>query len=100
MRNQIADNIHSLARVETLTTLLLDVDGLKQINDTLGHAAGDYLPRSFAERLQQAIRRSDLAVRMGGDEFMVLLPECPVGEVSHVLDRLKGVEVEYGGEKI
>src|SRR5215469_3540079 len=83
-----------------LTVLLIDVDNLKQINDRLGHAAGDLLLKQFAERLQRAIRGSDLAVRLGGDEFMVLLPECRSEEVRHVLARVEGLEVEYSGERI
>src|SRR5579863_7682795 len=51
-----------------LTLLLLDVDGLKQINDKHGHAAGDLLLKVFSDRLQRAIRGSDLAARLGGDE--------------------------------
>ena len=83
-----------------LTLLLIDLDGLKQINDTLGHAAGDHLLRSFANRLLRAVRGSDVAARMGGDEFMVLLPECRSEEVSHVLGRAAGLCVEYGGQEI
>src|ERR1700722_12971750 len=83
-----------------LTLLLLDVDGLKQVNDSLGHAAGDVLLRGFAERLQRAIRGSDLAARIGGDEFMILLPECRVEEVRFVLGRVDGLQVEYEGAKI
>jgi two-component system cell cycle response regulator len=45
------------------------------VNDTLGHAAGDLVLGTFAERLKRAIRGSDLAARMGGDEFMVIMPE-------------------------
>ncbi len=78
-----------------LTLLLMDVDGLKQINDRFGHAAGDLVLKLFSERLQRAIRGSDLAVRLGGDEFMVLLPECRADEVRHVLARVEGLEVEY-----
>jgi diguanylate cyclase (GGDEF)-like protein len=83
-----------------LTLLLMDVDGLKQINDTWGHVAGDTVLRTFAERLLRAVRGSDLAVRLGGDEFMVLLPECRLDEVRHVMGRLEGLEVEYEGQKI
>lgn len=83
-----------------LTLLLVDLDGPKQINDTLGHGAGDHLLRSFADRLQRAVRGSDVAARMGGDEFMVLLPECPSEEVSHVLVRPAGPRGEYGGQEI
>jgi diguanylate cyclase (GGDEF)-like protein len=83
-----------------LTLLLLDLDGLKQTNDQFGHAAGDLVLKTVAERLQKAIRGSDLAVRLGGDEFMVLLPECRPEEVRHVLSRIEGIEVDYNGEKI
>jgi diguanylate cyclase (GGDEF)-like protein len=83
-----------------LTVLLIDIDGLKQINDQLGHPAGDMMLKIFSERLQRAIRGSDLAVRLGGDEFMVLLPECRVDEVRHVLSRIEGIQFEYDGNKI
>jgi diguanylate cyclase (GGDEF)-like protein len=83
-----------------LTLLLMDLDNLKQVNDKLGHAAGDLVIKGFAERLQRAIRGSDLAVRLGGDEFMALLPECRADEVRHVLGRVEGLEVIYNGEKI
>jgi diguanylate cyclase (GGDEF)-like protein len=83
-----------------LTILLADLDGLKQINDRLGHAAGDLVLKGFSERLRKAIRGSDLAVRLGGDEFMVLLPECRADEVRHVLNRLEGLEVDFEGHKI
>jgi two-component system cell cycle response regulator len=70
------------------------------VNDTHGHATGDLVLKGFAERLQRAIRGSDLAVRLGGDEFMVLLPECRAEEVRHVLSRVEGLELEYGGQMI
>jgi diguanylate cyclase (GGDEF)-like protein len=83
-----------------LTILLIDLDSLKQVNDRFGHAAGDLVIKGFAERLQRAIRGSDLAVRLGGDEFMALLPECRADEVRHVLRRVEGLEVVYNGQKI
>jgi diguanylate cyclase (GGDEF)-like protein len=83
-----------------LTLLLIDVDNLKYINDRWGHPAGDLLLKQFADRLQRAIRGSDLAVRLGGDEFMVVLPECRVEEVRHVLARVDGLHIDYEHERL
>jgi diguanylate cyclase (GGDEF)-like protein len=83
-----------------LTVVAIDLNDFKQINDTYGHAAGDLVLREFAERLNGAIRVSDVAVRMGGDEFLVILPECPTGRVDALLNRLQSIEVEFGGHKI
>jgi diguanylate cyclase (GGDEF)-like protein len=83
-----------------LTVLLMDLDGLKIVNDQFGHAAGDTVIKSFADRLQRAIRGSDLAVRLGGDEFMAILPECRGGEVKHVLGRIEGLDFEFDDQKV
>ena len=84
----------------SLTVLMFDLDGFKPLNDRYGHSAGDLVLKGFAERLAKAIRGSDLAVRLGGDEFLVLLPECQLGQVQHVLDRLHKLEIDFSGEKI
>lgn len=83
-----------------LTVMMFDLDGFKQINDRYGHAAGDLLLRTFADRLNKAIRVSDVAVRMGGDEFMVLLPECRPEQIQSVLDRLSSIAVGFQGKEI
>ena len=77
-----------------------DLDKFKQINDTYGHPAGDQVLKHFAHRLDTVIRKSDLAARMGGDEFLVLLPECSTNRVQMLLDRLRPMETEYAGTKI
>jgi len=59
---------------DRLAVLSIDLDGLKAINDTFGHAVGDGLLRSLARRIGACLRKTDAAARLGGDEFAVLLP--------------------------
>ena len=83
-----------------LTVLTLDLNNFKEINDTYGHAAGDQVLQEFAVQLNKVIRGSDLAVRLGGDEFLVLLPECTVEQLELVVGRLGVLEVDWQGQKI
>ena len=83
-----------------LTVLTLDLNNFKEINDTYGHAAGDLVLQEFAAQINKVIRGSDLAVRLGGDEFLVLLPECAMEQLELVLGRLGVLEVDWQGQKI
>jgi diguanylate cyclase (GGDEF)-like protein len=83
-----------------LVVLLLDLDNFKDINDRYGHSAGDLVLKEFAQRLSKGTRGSDVAVRLGGDEFLVILPECPPEKVDIVLSRVKDFEVETGQDRI
>ena len=96
--------IRALARSErrghALTVLTLDLNDFKQINDMHGHPAGDQVLQEFATHLNRVIRGSDLAVRLGGDEFLVLLPECTLEQLQLVLGRLGSLVVDWQGHKI
>lgn len=83
-----------------LTMVAMDLDDFKQINERYGHLAGDQVLKEFASRLNSTIRVSDLAIRMGGDEFVVVLPECPPDRIEPFLERLRPLEVEYHGHII
>ena len=84
-----------------LTVVAFDLNHFKQINDRIhGHPAGDLVLREFARRLARSVRASDLAVRMGGDEFLALLPECTVDQVPILLARLRPIEVNFQGTRI
>jgi diguanylate cyclase (GGDEF)-like protein len=74
-----------------LSLLVFDVDGLKAINDEHGHLAGDALLVETAERLRSVTRSADVASRIGGDEFAVILPESTVGDAQQLHERLSRV---------
>jgi diguanylate cyclase (GGDEF)-like protein len=83
-----------------LTILTLDLNNFKYINDTYGHPAGDLVLQEFAARLNNVIRGGDLAVRLGGDEFLVLLPECTLQQLRLVLGRLGSLAVDWHAHRI
>jgi diguanylate cyclase (GGDEF)-like protein len=83
-----------------LTVVFFDLNEFKHINDTYGHLAGDLVLKHFGNRLQSAIRKSDTAARMGGDEFLILLPDCTTSQVQILISRLRPMELAWGGIKI
>lgn len=92
--NRMAFETHSTRVLSTHTDasrvfglLFIDLDGFKQINDRLGHPAGDALLRIVAARLAHAVRRGDLVSRHGGDEFLCLLPELSDDERALAIAR-------------
>jgi diguanylate cyclase len=73
----------------SLTIAVLDLNGFKQVNDRLGHAAGDRLLADLGRRWGERLRPGDILARHGGDEFVLLLPATSPGEASGVLERMR-----------
>jgi diguanylate cyclase (GGDEF)-like protein len=97
LRNEIA---RADRHGDPLIVIILDLDNFKTINDRYGHSAGDLVLKEFARRLSKATRGSDVAVRLGGDEFLVILAECPPEQVEIILSRLTSFETDCDGDRI
>jgi diguanylate cyclase (GGDEF)-like protein len=82
---------------EPLSLLMIDIDHFKNVNDTWGHAAGDDVLRAIAASLATWLRRYDVAGRWGGEEFMIVLPECSRDHLPVIANRLR---VGIAGEPV
>ena len=76
-------------RVVPVSLIMADLDGLKQVNDGLGHAAGDELLKRAASVLRSAFRGEDVVARLGGDEFSVVLPGMGVDDLDLAIARIR-----------
>jgi diguanylate cyclase len=86
-------------RPGSLSVAFLDFDGLKQINDGRGHAAGDAALIHLAKSAQAVLRPTDLLSRVGGDEFVLLLPDTDYDEATSVVRRIQGRLAEADGDE-
>ena len=89
-----------MARVERgrnfpVSIVMADLDGLKKINDSHGHAVGDRLIREAADILRKAVRVSDVVARMGGDEFAMILPTTDLHSAVLVVERIREIESDF-----
>lgn len=79
-----------------LACLMIDVNGFKQVNDALGHQAGDTVLKQVADELRAALRQSDILARFGGDEFVIALPETSMAQAESVAEKLRQVSIAVG----
>ncbi|MFN3603706.1 MAG: GGDEF domain-containing protein [Leptonema sp. (in: bacteria)] len=82
-----------------LALVIFDIDNFKQINDVMGHLVGDKVLKLFAKVVKDNIRNEDSFGRLGGEEFLLILPETPVYNAQKLLDRIRDILAEVSGEK-
>ncbi len=95
-RNYFAAHVEALLRNareqgRPLSLMMVDVDHFKAVNDTYGHAAGDEVLQELARRISNGVRGFDLVARLGGEEFVIVMPECRAQEARLVGERLRGL---------
>ncbi|MGM0639326.1 MAG: GGDEF domain-containing protein [Pseudomonadota bacterium] len=88
--DELIKPIHQMSKrsQRPYSVIAMDMDGLKRINDTEGHSAGDQAIRGLAQRLMECKRSSDVLARYGGDEFVMLLPETDAEGSKRMMERL------------
>lgn len=86
---QVLNSIHSGSQAGIYSVIIGDADHFKRINDTYGHCVGDHVLKILGRRLSNAIRRTDLAVRWGGEEFLIILPHTGLDEAELLAERLR-----------
>lgn len=74
---------------QKLSFFIIDIDFFKKINDTYGHVKGDEILKRLAQVIMGQIRKSDIAARFGGEEFIILLPETPVAKAKGLVSRVR-----------
>jgi diguanylate cyclase (GGDEF)-like protein len=88
----------------SLSLILLDIDRFKHYNDTFGHEAGDVVLTSLGALLRSASRVGDVACRYGGEEFVLILPEAPLGDAlrraEEIREAIRGLRVTHGGRPL
>lgn len=74
---------------QPLSLMILDIDHFKAVNDTYGHDAGDEVLKVFARRIKRVLRGADLVCRLGGEEFVVVMPDTPLPIAARVAERVR-----------
>jgi len=93
-------------RGRPLTLMMLDIDHFKAVNDTYGHKAGDEVLRAFAARARKMIRSIDLLCRLGGEEFVIVMPDTAIAVAVKIAERVRaciegaGFEIDDSGRRI
>ncbi len=90
LKEQIAIFFNMAKRYKkTFSVAIIDINNFKHINDTYGHAAGDFVLKNFSYIAKQTLRKSDIITRYGGDEFIILMLEADNEQANRMIERLK-----------
>jgi len=73
---------------EPFTVCFIDLNGLKEINDNYGHLNGDFFIITVVDVIKRAVRQTDIFARMGGDEFLILFPQCHYPVVENIMNNV------------
>ena len=102
LEENLARELHRARRRKSpLCVAMLDLDQFKHLNDTFGHDAGDSLLRQLGQMLREKLRKSDIACRYGGDEFVLVLPDSSLADAQRRVEQIrvlvKDLQVRHGG---
>jgi len=94
LRRPLLEKFKALLRLiernnSSLSLAYIDIDNFKKINDTYGHAGGDAVLESFGANLREIMRKSDLVGRIGGEEFIIVLPDTDINSAINVLNKIR-----------
>lgn len=81
--------VRSSRQQQQVSVVMLDIDHFKKVNDNYGHLTGDQVITSLANLLKQQLRKSDMIGRYGGEEFLLVLPDCPVEKALKIVDKMR-----------
>ena len=103
-RIAVRETFRSMRMRSRIAVVMMDLDGMKRVNDQLGHGGGDAVLQAVSATLQDALRDRDSIARMGGDEFCILLPDTEMEEAMTVAERLRSqvemLPIRYRSETI
>ena len=74
---------------KSLITMLIDIDHFKTINDSFGHITGDQVIKDIASLIRKNLRASDIVFRWGGEEYLVILKDCPISDAQAIAEKLR-----------
>jgi two-component system, cell cycle response regulator len=86
---------HASNHSRPLSVMILDIDHFKSVNDTYGHDSGDKVLKVFAERVRRVLRNADFLCRLGGEEFVVIMPDTPLNVAERIAERVRAT-IEKG----